>query len=150
MWQGPSLSPRCKIGFFPRDPVSSQAGLFFGSLRTWVQEPLLGAPAASPHSPSVSTAAEEVGVKEGRTQIHTLIFPSSSNSSTFPCLALFSYHVLREAEKYCVPSHFLRKEVLRGEESRPVQPGPTLSYSSRLLTAAFPFLTPADPASPTA
>ena len=128
MWQCPSLSPRWKIGFFPRDPVSPQAGLFFGSLRTWAQQPLLRAAAVSPYSPSVSIAAEEVGVKEGRTQIHTLIFPSSSNSSTFPCLALFSYCVLREAEKYCVPSHFLRKEVrrLRGESTSPSWPDPQL------------------------
>lgn len=150
MWRGPSLSPRCKIGFFHRDPVSAQAGPFFGSLRTWAQQPLLRAPAASPYSPSVSIAAEEVEVKEGRTQIHTLLFPSSSNSSTFPRLALFSYCVLREAEKYCVPSHFLRKEVLRlrGESTCPSWPDPQVLLW--LLTAAFPFLTPADPASPTA
>lgn len=66
-------------------------------------------------------------MKEGRTQIRYLIFPSSSNCTTFP------------------HSHFLRREglILREEETYPSWPC-QLSLQAPLLTAAFPLLTPAD------
>lgn len=148
MWRGPSLSPTCNIGFFHRDPVSAQAGPFFGSLRTRAQQPHLSpASAASPYSPRcIQSCRGGGGEGRGEPRSTLFLFPSSSNSSTFPRLALLSTVSWEKPKNTVSQAISSGKKFWDWEESQPVHPGLTPQVLLWLLDCSI-FLTPADPAS---
>lgn len=145
MRQGPRLSQRYKKNFlrYPLSiPPTPCRPPLVSSLAAWKPRP------RSSHSPwdtcsfsSLPCSSRGGQVKDRRTQIHTLIFPFSSNSTTFsPSSSVFlPYPVSSWKKKSVSQATSSGEKVWEWEKRKPTHPGfqPQQFLQAALLTTTF-------------